>query len=66
LICVNGREQVAWEPDMTVTRLLEIMRYSFPTIIVSVDGDLVEREEYDTRLVPDGADVRVIHMVAGG
>ncbi|NLF00296.1 MAG: sulfur carrier protein ThiS, partial [Anaerolineales bacterium] len=41
MICVNGREQVAWEPDMTVTRLLEIMRYSFPTIIVSVDGDLV-------------------------
>lgn len=51
---------------MTVSALLERLNYTFPHIIVKVNGDLVRREEYDTRAIPDGADVRVIHLIAGG
>jgi sulfur carrier protein ThiS len=31
-----------------------------------VDGVLVPRENYATRQIPDGAQVDVIHMTAGG
>jgi sulfur carrier protein ThiS len=42
------------------------MRYTFPHIIVSIDGEVVPRQEHATREVPAGADVRVIHLSAGG
>jgi thiamine biosynthesis protein ThiS len=51
---------------MTITRLLERLKFSFPLIIVSVDGAMVLPEEYTTRQIPDGAQVQVLHMIAGG
>lgn len=66
LICVNRRTDVEWEEGMTVSNLLERLNYTFPHIIVKVDGEIVHREAYDTRTIPDGADVRVIHLIAGG
>ena len=35
-------------------------------IAVYVNGEIVPRKTYDTRRVPDGADVKVIHQIAGG
>ena len=63
---VNGREQAIWEAGLTVAGLLERMRYTFPHVIVSIDGEVVPRHEYATRVVPASADVRVIHLSAGG
>jgi sulfur carrier protein len=63
---VNGREQAVWESGLTVAGLLDKMRYTFPHIIVSIDGEVVPRDEYASREVPASADVRVIHLIAGG
>lgn len=51
---------------MTVAELLEEMNYTYHEIIVRVDGELVPKEGYDTTTVPDGADVKAIHLIAGG
>jgi len=66
VIRVNRRTDVEWEEGMTVSDLLERLNYTYPHIIVKIDGELVRREHYDTHTVPDGADVRVIHLIAGG
>jgi len=66
VIRVNNRDEVEWEEGLTVSGLLERFRYTFPHIIVSINGEVVPREEYPTRVIPDGADVRVIHLIAGG
>lgn len=66
MIRVNKRTDVAWEEGMTVSDLLERLNYTFPHIIVKVNDELVSREAYETRIIPDGADVRVIHLIAGG
>ncbi len=66
MIRVNNRDEIEWQEGLTVSGLLELFRYTFPDIIVKINGELVRREEYPTRLIPDGADVRVIHMIAGG
>jgi thiamine biosynthesis protein ThiS len=57
---------VAWEENMTVRRILEVMNYTFRMLVIKVNDDLVKRQEYDTFIVPENADVKVIHMVAGG
>jgi sulfur carrier protein len=51
---------------MTVTALLKAMNYTFPHIIVSINGVIVPRAAYETHTLPDEADVRVIHLMAGG
>jgi sulfur carrier protein len=66
VIRVNDRDEIEWAEGLTVSALLERFRYTFPHIIVKIDGQLVRREEYTTRTIPDGADVRVIHLIAGG
>jgi thiamine biosynthesis protein ThiS len=66
VIRVNNRDDVAWEEGLTVSALLERFRYTFPHIIVKIGQEMVPLEEYPTRTVPDGADVWVIHLIAGG
>ena len=63
---VNDKFEVAWAEGMTVAVLLQQLRFSFPLIIVSVDGVLVPRDEYATRKIPNGAKVKALHMMAGG
>jgi thiamine biosynthesis protein ThiS len=66
MIRVNDKFDVEWEEGMTVARLLERLNFSYPLIIVSVDGVLVPKEAYATQQVPDGAEVKVFHLSAGG
>jgi thiamine biosynthesis protein ThiS len=65
-VTVNRRDRVDWRAGMTVRDLLAAMRYTFPHIIVAIDGELVPHDAYDETEVPPGADVRVTHLMAGG
>jgi thiamine biosynthesis protein ThiS len=66
MITINKRENLAWQPGMTVQDVLDALHYTYTHIIVSVNGTVVKREVYDTETIPDEADVRVIHLIAGG
>jgi thiamine biosynthesis protein ThiS len=66
VIRVNNREEIDWREGMTVSDVLESLNYTYPRLIVKVNGELVRRESYDVWLIPDGADVKVIHLIAGG
>ena len=65
MINVNG-VPLTWHDGMTVAEILKIRNYIFRMIAVQVNGELVRRGSYDTAVVPDGADVQVIHMISGG
>jgi thiamine biosynthesis protein ThiS len=66
MIRVNNREEIEWQPGMTVSDLLERLNYTYHEIIVKVNGELVRKEAYDAYTVPDEADVKAIHLIAGG
>jgi sulfur carrier protein len=55
-----------WEENLTVSKLLKICNYIYPMIIVRINGVLIKKEEYDRTTIPDGADVKAIHLSAGG
>jgi thiamine biosynthesis protein ThiS len=65
MITVNG-DPLPWHPGMTVAEILKIRNYIFRMLVVQVNGELVKRGTYDAAVVPDGADVQVIHMISGG
>lgn len=65
MITVNG-EQMGWRSGMTVQDIITEKRYVFPLLAVWIDGSSVARDDFGTALVPDGANVQIIHMISGG
>jgi sulfur carrier protein len=65
MIHVN-KEQMPWEPGMTVRDILDRRNYSFPLLVVKVNGEVVSRQAYDVYPIEDEADVSVIHLMCGG
>ena len=64
-ITVNGNK-IDWFEGMTIHTVLKKMNYTFRMLVVSVNGVLVKKEQYGSFQVPDGAEVKVLHMIAGG
>ena len=65
MINVND-DPLEWRDGMTVQDILNVKKYKFPMLIVTVDGEHVAKEHYAAAKVQDGANVKVIHMLSGG
>jgi sulfur carrier protein len=65
-ITVNFQDEVYEEPTLSVRDLIQKKRWSFPLIITRINGLLVERSDYETRLIADGDTVELYHLVSGG
>jgi len=66
MIRINDREEIEWQEGLTVSDLLERLNFNYPYIIVTIDGEVVPPEEYDSRTIADGSQVRLTHLIAGG
>jgi thiamine biosynthesis protein ThiS len=66
MIRVNRRHEIEWSEGLTVADLLERMNYTFPHIVVFINEEVIPHERYATETIPDGADVQVLHLIAGG
>jgi sulfur carrier protein len=63
---LNGDEIEQGGDSATVQELLAARRYSFPLIVVKVNGVFVPREEYRNASVKEGDVVDAYHLVSGG
>ena len=66
MLIVNDRDRIEWKEGMTVQDVLDILRYEYALMTVTVDGRLVPEEEYSLRVLPDGACLTVFHLAHGG
>jgi len=66
MIIVNQRDRLEWRQGMTVRDVMNAMEWDYVLIVVTVNDEHVERDDYDTFPVPDDADVRIIHIAHGG
>ena len=64
-ITVNG-ELHPHREGMTVAALLDELRYTWPLKTVFVDGAVVRKADHAATVLEDGADVKVLHLMAGG
>ncbi|MDP2876654.1 MAG: sulfur carrier protein ThiS [Holophaga sp.] len=65
MIQVNG-DGMEWQDGLTVRGVLVHRNFRFPLLIITVNGELVQPKAYDSTLVPDGAEVQVVHLMSGG
>lgn len=65
MIMLNGKPCPVHQ-GWTIRSLLDYKRYTYPKIIVTINGAHIEPEEYAEVPVSPGDVVQVIHMMAGG
>lgn len=65
MIKVNGKD-FEWQEGLTVKKLLELKKFTYPKIIVVIKDEIIPKEKYESTLINDGEAVKVIHLLAGG
>jgi len=65
MLTVNG-QAVEWRENFSISELLKACNYSFPLIIVKVNGSHVEKQAYPGYIIADGSIIEVIHLMSGG
>jgi thiamine biosynthesis protein ThiS len=66
MILVNNRDSIEWKKGITVQEVLTKMGYDYALITVTVNGELVPHESYDTYKVPDNGQMSIFHLAHGG
>ena len=66
MVTVNGNRTVEWRTGLPVADILRELGWDYALITTTVDGHFVERDDYESTQVADGADVRAIHIAHGG
>jgi sulfur carrier protein len=62
---INGKEK-AFVEDETVKQLLKRLKYTFPLVVVKINGNVIPRKDFSEVIVPDKAKVTILHMISGG
>ena len=65
MIRVRGKEH-PWREGMTVADLLKELNDPYPYAVVRIDGRAISRPHFDKATIPDGAEIFLIPMIAGG
>jgi len=65
MITVNTKP-FEWQEGLSVKKLLELKEYTYSRILVSVNGELIPPEQYETAIINDGDSVSAMHLMAGG
>ena len=65
-IRLNGETAELPGDALSVRAVLVAKGWSFPLIIVKINGKLAARDEWNTALVSDGDEMEAIHLVSGG
>ena len=65
IILNNSPEQLPGEL-LTIREILRIKNFSFPNLVVKVNGTLIKKPFYEEATVKDGDTVEIIHLISGG
>lgn len=65
-ILLNNRIEEFACDAVTVSRMLELKKYSFRLRIIKINGNLIRKEDYDTSVINDGDNVQMIYLMSGG
>ena len=57
---------VEYTPGMNVSDVIMKCKFTFPLLIVKIDGVYVPRDMYNQTAVPDGSTLDIVHLISGG
>lgn len=63
---LNNREYAGFREGMTIQDVITDNRFTWPNLVVVLNGKVIRPEEYDETLIDGRDDLQVIHLLAGG
>ncbi|MEG0019257.1 MAG: sulfur carrier protein ThiS [Oscillospiraceae bacterium] len=63
---LNDRPYDNWHEGLTIQGVRDYMKYSWPKLVVKVNGQLVWPEDYDKVVLQENDDLKIHHLLAGG
>ncbi len=65
-INLNNRLEELPGDSMSIKEILEHMNFTFPHIIIKLNGRLIKKPYYDNTMVHEGDILNAIHLISGG
>jgi len=65
-IILNNRKEEFSVPTLTVNEMLKIKKFSFRMRVIKINGVLIPRDKYETTVIRQGDDVRMLYLMSGG
>lgn len=65
MFTLNNRNETYIE-GLTIAELILMKKYTYKKKMVSINGKFIEPEEYESTIINDGDDVKILHLLAGG
>jgi len=65
MIKIND-EEIKWRKGMTVRDAMNQVHFTFPLVVVSVNGMIIPPDELENRVLKDGDEIMVLHLTSGG
>ncbi len=62
----NRPETITGIKEISVEELLKVKNFTFPMIIVKINGVLVKKQNYPFLKIKDGDVVSAVHLISGG
>lgn len=63
---LNHREYKDWREGLTVQTLIEEQKFTWPKLVVKLNGRVIWPEEYKNTVLSEADDLEVIHLLGGG
>ena len=65
-ILLNNREEEFDGDVMTVSKMLELKKFSFRMRIIKINGELIPKDNYDSAKIKEGDNIQMIYLMSGG
>lgn len=65
-ILLNNRTEVFDDEQLSVSRMLELKKFTFRMRIIKINGILVPKDRYDSTFIIEGDNVQMLYLMSGG
>jgi sulfur carrier protein len=61
----NNPDELPGE-SLTIRDILQLKKFTFPNLVVKINGQLVRKPQYESAEVHESDVVEIIHLISGG
>ena len=65
-IILNNRQEEFDASSITVSKMLELKKFTFRMRIIKLNGVLIRKDKYDSTVINEGDNVQMLYLMSGG
>jgi sulfur carrier protein len=65
-ITLNNRTEEFGNETISVSEMLYLKKFTYKMRIIKINGTLIPKEKYDSTIINNGDDVKMLYLMSGG